>query len=390
MGWNKELLYQLVENVKDYAIYVSDTDGRIVSWNAGGEVIFGYTAQEALGQHGRILFTPEDRAALEPEKELEKARNTGSAEDERWHIRKDGSLFFASGVQMRLVDENGNHTGYAKIVRDLTERINFQEELRTAKENLESNVSERTSELYRKNEELHLEIVSRKESENLRVALLRRIVTAQEDERKRIARDIHDNIGQAITALKLKLKAIEEQAKEVAELSEQLAHAQEIADRVDSEVDFLAWELRPSVLDDFGLRRALEVYVRDWSQHFNIPAQYQIVGLDDKRLVPEIEINLYRIAQEALNNVVKHAAAKNVSVLLERRDNEIILIVEDDGKGFEPGNINSVEEDDRGMGILGMKERASLAGGGLDIESSPGKGTTIYVRATAHFNDEEI
>jgi PAS domain S-box-containing protein len=153
-GWNKELLYQLIENVKEYAIFVSDLEERIVSWNIGAEKIFGYTAEEIIGQHNRILFTPEDRANNVPEKELETACKEGCAEDERWHVRKDGSFFFASGMHISLYDETGNLTGYAKIARDLTERINFQEQLQKAEDNLETKVRERTSELSGSNEEL--------------------------------------------------------------------------------------------------------------------------------------------------------------------------------------------------------------------------------------------
>src|SRR5215203_1007768 len=136
-GWSRELLYQLIENVKDYAIFVADLDGQIVSWNIGSEKIFGYTAQDAIGRNCRILFTDEDREDNVPEAEMKTAREEGCAEDERWHLRKDGSEFFASGVQTPLYDETGKHTGYAKIARDLTERITFQEKLQEAKDNLE-------------------------------------------------------------------------------------------------------------------------------------------------------------------------------------------------------------------------------------------------------------
>ena len=195
-GWSKELLYQLVDSVKDYAIFVSDLDGEIVSWNVGAEKIFGYTAQEAIGQNCRMLFTKEDQASNEPEKETDTAREKGCAEDERWHLRKDGSYFFASGVQTPLYDETGKHTGYAKIARDLTERIEFQEELQASKDNLEVQVRERTVELSESNESVLSEVNERKKSEKLRVALLLKIVNTQENEIKLIARDIHDHIGQ--------------------------------------------------------------------------------------------------------------------------------------------------------------------------------------------------
>lgn len=389
-GWSKELLYQLVDSVKDYAIFVSDLDGTIISWNIGAEKIFGYTASEAIGQNCRILFTKEDQASNEPEKERATARKEGCAEDERWHLRKDGSHFFASGVQTPLYDETGKHTGYAKIARDLTERIEFQEELQEAKDNLEVKVTERTKDLNDSNESLRVEVTRRTQSEKLRVALLRKIVQTQEDERKRIARDIHDHIGQGMTGLQLKLQLLLDKYKEDSELSAEIAQVQSIANQIDAEVDFLAWELRPSVLDDLGLSAAIEKYVRDWSKHFNVPAEYEQIGLDGKHLLPEIEINLYRIGQEALNNIAKHAGATNVSAILERRDGTVSLIIEDDGKGFDPTKCAKLTEDDRGMGLLGMKERAELIGGKIEIESAPNNGTTIYVRVPARFDEERI
>jgi signal transduction histidine kinase len=220
------------------------------------------------------------------------------------------------------------------------------------------------------------------------VALLRNIVKTQEDERKRIARDIHDQIGQELVALRLKLQLLQEECKEDSKLNKRIAELETIAQRIDSEVDFLIWELRPSVLDDLGLSAAMKKFVADWSSHFNVPAEFHQVGLDGKHLLPEIEINLYRIGQEALNNISKHAKATNVSAILERRDGTISLIIEDDGIGFEPTKKAVMTGDDRGMGLLGMKERAELVGGNIEIESSQGNGTTIYVRVPAHFDEE--
>ena len=387
-GWSKELLYQLVESVKDYAIFVSDLDGEIISWNIGAEKIFGYTPEEAIGQNCRMLFTKEDRLDNVPEGERETAREEGCADDERWHLRKDGSQFFASGVQTALYDDNGKHTGYAKIARDLTERINFQDKLQDAKDNLEVHVRQRTDDLTDSNESLRSEVTRRTQSENLRVALLRKIVRTQEDERKRIAREIHDHIGQQMTGLQLKLQILLDKYKKDSELSDEITKVKSIADQIDSEVDFLAWELRPSVLDDLGLSAAVKKFVYDWSTHFSVPAEFHQIGLDGKHLLPEIEINLYRIGQEALNNISKHAKATNVSAILERRDGTVSLIIEDDGKGFEPSKKAVVTGDDRGLGLVGMKERAELVGGTIEIESSLGNGTTIYARVPAHFDEE--
>jgi signal transduction histidine kinase len=173
-------------------------------------------------------------------------------------------------------------------------------------------------------------------------------------------------------------------------MTAEIEQVKSIADQIDSEVDFLAWELRPSVLDDLGLSAAMKKFVDEWSTHFNVPAEFEQIGIDGKHLLPEIEINLYRIGQEALNNISKHARATNVSAILERRDGIMSLIIEDDGIGFNPDKRAKLTEDDRGMGLLGMKERAELVGGKIEIESAPNKGTTIYVRVPAHFDEERI
>mgnify|MGYP003579026814 CR=1 FL=1 len=385
-GWSRELLYQLVENVKDYAIFVADLDGKIVSWNVGAEKLFGYTAKEAIGQDIRQLFTHEDRADRIPEMEMETAREKGWAEDERWHLRKDGTRFFASGIQTPLYDKSGRHTGYAKIARDLTERIDSQEELRKAYEGVEAEVQQRTGELSAANEALRSEIKEHQETERLRAALLHQIVRTQENERKRIAREIHDHIGQQLTGLQLRLQLLLDQYQENPAMAGELSQLQAIANQIDSDVDFLAWELRPSVLDEFGLVAALGKFVKDWSEHFKIPAEFDHNGLDGKTILPETEINLYRIVQEALNNISKYAESNRVSVLLEHRERDITLIVEDNGVGFEPSKKAVLTGNERGMGLLSMKERAELVGGTFDIESTIGGGTTVFVRVPVHFD----
>lgn len=377
LGWSEHRLRQLVDNVEDYAIFITNVKGNIETWNIGAERIFGYTAEEIIGENEGIIFTPEDRAGNVPEMEMKTAREKGTASDERWHIRKDGSRFFASGVQTALY-ENGSLTGYAKIARDLTERVMLEEKLQLANTNLESKVEERTSELKQ-------EIAERKISEEIRVKLLRKIVSTQEDERKRISRDLHDHLGQKLTALALNLELLKGRCED-AELCELIEQAQALAKEVDSELDFLAWELRPASIDELGLETTLKNFTKAFSHHFNIPIGFHSRKLGKRRLLPEIEINLYRIAQESLNNITKHARATNISVMLEKPDHHIVLIVEDNGIGFEP---NKKANRNKGLGLVGMMERAALIGGTVEIESAKGKGTTIYARVPAQFMERE-
>ncbi len=269
---------------------------------------------------------------------------------------------------------------------DITTRRKTEKALRDSEkkllrwnEELEYNVEARTSELAEANEFLQQEIVERKQLEGERTELLKKIVGTQEDERRRIARDLHDHLGQQLTALRLKLEILREICGDE-ELYGQIKELQTIARKVDSDVDFLAWELRPSALDDFDIAAALGNYVAEWSRQFEVPAEFTCRSFDKKRLAPEAENNLYRIAQEALNNIAKHARAKSVDVLLEHRDNFAVMIIEDDGIGFEPDKELAARKNGRGLGLIGMRERAALIGGSLEIESATGAATTIFVR----------
>jgi signal transduction histidine kinase len=179
-----------------------------------------------------------------------------------------------------------------------------------------------------------------------------------------------------LTVLRLRLEAVREICDD-APMREKLKEIHETAEQIDADVDFLAWELRPAALDDLGLVAALGNYIKEWTRHTGVRAEFYAANLKNVRLAPETETNLYRITQEALNNVHKHAAARNVSVMLERRGALVVLIVEDDGAGFE---VEDKFIKDKGIGLLGMRERAALVGGKIQIESSPQKGTTVFVR----------
>lgn len=251
--------------------------------------------------------------------------------------------------------------------------------LERARQELEEKVGLRTSELAQTNKALELEINERKSSDQVRVELLRRIVTAQEDERQRIARDLHDQLGQRLTALRLKLAAVRSLTNDESEISTRITRLQEIATTIDNEVSFLSAQLRPSVLDDLGLEEALKAYADDWSRHYDVGLEFHSnLSLAD-RIPKEAETQFYRIAQEGLNNIVKHANARNVSMLLERTVNTIVLVIEDDGTGFDQQELAD-RSSRQGLGLVGMLERANLIGANLEIESENGSGTTIYVR----------
>ncbi len=377
---SRELFQLVVENVEDFAVYAKDLGGRILSWNPGVERLLGYEEEEWVGQHISIIFTPEDRERQVPEREMETARRQGRAEDRWWLVRKDGTRFWANGLLMLLRDERGEPRGFAKILRNETARKQAEDELRRTHDELEQRVEERTAELQQIAGELLTEVKERRTAETHIKELLRRVTGAQELERLRIARDLHDNLGQQLTWLRLNLDLLKASCGTQAEACERIEKAQEIAESIEREVDFIAWELRPAALDQLGLAQALDDFTQEFSKHYRVAAEFHSTGMKEVRLAPDVETNLYRIAQEALNNVMKHAGANRVGVLLERVDGNVSLIVEDDGVGFEPG---MAVDGERGMGLLSMRERAAQIGGTLEIESEPGAGTTLYVRVPA-------
>jgi PAS domain S-box-containing protein len=225
----------------------------------------------------------------------------------------------------------------------------------------------------------HVDLTERRkrEAEHARTDLLAHLVFVQEDERRRIARDMHDQFGEQLTALSLRIALLKEASGRHPELADHTAALEAIAQRLDRDVDELVWELRPTALDDLGLRAALANYLREWSERTGISAELHTSGLLDERLASEVETALYRIAQEALNNAAKHSRARRVEVILERRADCVLLILEDDGVGFEQTDTGAAGH---GFGLVGMHERAALVGARLEIESTPGKGTTILVR----------
>ena len=228
----------------------------------------------------------------------------------------------------------------------------------------------------RKSELLEREVAVRISTEERVKALLERLVNVQEQERRRLALNLHDQLGQQLTALRLALATLRD-AGDDHERSGRFDRVEQIVAQLDRDVDFLAWELRPPALDDVGLEAALGEFVRQWSATNGVAARLHHTPSASARLPAEIESNLYRIVQEALNNVAKHARAQHVSVIFERRAGELTLIIEDDGSGFD---TEDQEIRRHGMGLAGIEERTAAIGGALEVESSLRRGTTLFVR----------
>jgi signal transduction histidine kinase len=217
-----------------------------------------------------------------------------------------------------------------------------------------------------------------REKERVRGQLLEKVIVAQEEERKRIARELHDDTGQAITSLMVGLRAASDACEP--SVRSQFEPLRDIAAQTLESVKRLARELRPALLDDLGLAAALERYVASYRTNFGLIVDLQMTGfINDTRLPAEVELAVYRIIQEALTNIAKHAHAKNVSIVVECKPDAVIAVIEDDGRGFDVRAILESPHEETKLGLHGMRERAELVGGKLHIESTLNQGSSVFV-----------
>ncbi|HEV2392188.1 MAG TPA: histidine kinase [Verrucomicrobiae bacterium] len=291
------------------------------------------------------------------------------------------------GVQEYLIKGQAYGRQTARSIRYAIERKRAEEALKQAeaalqreKDQLEERVQQRTAQLSQANQALQAEILQRQRAEKGHRQVLRRLSQAQETERGRISRELHDRLGQDLTALKLGLQILRKQGPFSGAVQESISKLEGLARGLMRDIHRLAWELRPPALDDLGLELALRRYATEWSEASEIPIDFHSAGLEGCRLPPEFETTLYRVAQEALTNVLRHAEAKRVSVLLERRASGVSLILEDDGLGFDCEALMRAPAARGKLGLLGMQERLKLLGGSFEIESAPGTGATLFAR----------
>jgi PAS domain S-box-containing protein len=350
-----------------------------VVYSARWKQMLGY-AEDEIESHisaWERLVHPEDRPIADKANDSV-ARGEPTYEAEFRLRHKDGRYVHVLSRGFPVRREPGGPV--VRIVGthfDLTERKQAEELLRRSHEQLEVRVRERTAELAQANQSLREEMGERERADRARHELIARLVFAQEDERRRIAREMHDQFGEQLTALGHRIASLKSACADRSELRGQVDALEAVAQQLDRDVDHLVWELRPTALDDLGLRAALATHIQNWSNRARIAAELHTSGLSEDRLASQVETTLYRIAQEALTNVAKHSRATHVDVILERRADQVVLIIEDNGVGFDPGDAGTTRH---GLGLSGMQERASLVGATIQVESGAGKGATILVR----------
>lgn len=356
-------------------------EGDTVMWNEGHYRILGLepgSGRESCGFFMDFVHR-EDREMIA--RKLEEAVERGARFEAEFRIvrRDSGGVRWMNGFGRPLEIRDGRTARLTGVMYDVTERKLMTDTLRSAHGKLETRVQERTRELSDALERLTEEAAGRESLEEERHDLLERLVISQEEERTRISRELHDNLSQHMVAVKMGLGALEKEIRAAGHgnhvnLATGLA---ELARRVDSLIDAAhrqAWELRPSELDHLGLEVALRHYAQVWGQQCEVRVEWDSAGWDEGlRLSAGAEIHLYRVMQEALNNVVRHAGAEKVTLTLESGDG-VVLTVEDDGQGFTPMEGNGR------LGLIGMRERMTLLGGELEIDSARGRGSRITVR----------
>jgi PAS domain S-box-containing protein len=300
--------------------------------------------------------------------------------DMRWLVARGLTEFAATGNGRRPSRMLGT-------VMDITARKRTEQVLLAARDDLEARVRERTAELAHANAALRVEIAEREAARGRIRQLLGRLVTAQEEERRRLSRELHDTVGQHLAVLTVGLMALRADPGSPPAVMERLDAMEQATQRLEDDVDRLSYELRPLALDHMDLADALGQYADEWSAQCGIAVDLQVHGLPVEHLSAAVEATVYRVVQEAFTNVRKHAAASRVSLIAERRGTRLRVIVEDDGRGFDAAAVSASADGQRRLGLLGMAERAALVTGTLEVESAPGNGTTIYLTVPLDVSD---
>jgi PAS domain S-box-containing protein len=357
---SEERFRLLVEAVQDYAIFMLDPAGYVVSWNNGAQRIKGYQGAEIIGKHFSCLYPPEDLKNGKPQWELEVASKEGRFEDEGWRVRKDGSRFWASVIITAIRDESGNLIGFAKVTRDFTERMRAQDALR--EEIIERRETQRR--LYDSQQSLR--------------QLSKHLVRTQDEERRRIGRELHDSLGQSLAALKITLDTLASIVDHDGAAAQKIAECVQLAENGIKEVRTISYLLYPPMLEEMGLKAAIPWYLDGFSARSGISATFE-VGADVDRLHRDAELALFRVLQESLTNIHRHSGSPTAHIRLSRRDGMICLEIKDAGKGLAPGLLEQSSEDwmgAPGVGLRGMNERMQQLGGKLELASTGG-GTTL-------------
>jgi PAS domain S-box-containing protein len=347
-----EVFRLLVDSVQDYAIFLLSPEGKVMTWNAGAERIKGYSASEIIGHHFSKFYSPEAMESRWPQRELEIAASLGRFADEGWRVRKDGTTFWASVVITALRNKGSAELrGFAKVTRDLTERRELEE---------------RTQEL---NKELRSQMALLAESRTqleLRNYELRRmsgqLVRIQDQERRRFARELHDDLGQVLVALKLTLDT----SPEFAYRGEAIKLAAEALAKVRN----VSYLLHPPLLDEIGLFPALHLYLEGFEKRSHLRITIDCKPLPFPRLSAEIETSIFKVVQEAITNVHRHSQSTDARVEINQQTDRVFIRIRDFGVGIPISEEMGSSGLRAGVGVNSMRERVKQLGGELSVLSA--------------------
>ncbi len=352
----------LVQNIRDYAILLLDKEGKITEWNEGAERLKGYTQNDVIGRHFRLFYTQEDQRNKCPEHELRRASREGRSEVEGWRVRKDGSRFWTNEIITPIREGNGNIVGFAKISRDLTERREAEDALRMMNESLERRVQERTAEMEDYQTRLR--------------AMALQLSKTQEEERQRIAANLHDNLAQLLALSEMRLSGLKKRIDD-SQLTKSLSDVEKYIDQAIKYTRSLMIDLSPPVLQKRELLPAIQ-----WLAHEMETHGLKTTIRDDGKPKPvsdEAFTILFQGVRELLFNVIKHADCNRATLSLKRNGPCVYVHVRDTGRGFDP---HSSRQNDRAFGLFTLRERLRLIGGRIEIDSKPRAGTHVMICAS--------
>jgi PAS domain S-box-containing protein len=370
------LLAAIVDSSDD-AIVSKNLDGVITSWNKGAVRLFGYSAEEAVGQHISLII-PTDRQGEEVDILARLRRGERIDHFETIRRRKDGTLRNISVTISPIKDASGRVIGASKVARDITETKRAQEalqqseeRLRVLSERLETEVRERTGELQQRNADIL------RQAEQVR-QLSWQLLTTQDEERRHIARELHDSAGQILTVLGMSLATLVQNTKEKApEIAESAKDARELAQQLTKEIRTTSYLLHPPLLEESGLPAALSWYIRGLIERSGLDIDFTI-SKEFGRLPREMELVVFRCVQECLTNIHRHSGSKNAVIKIIRDSERVLIEVRDHGKGISAERLAAINSNGVGVGIRGMRERLRQFAGEMVIDSSPA-GTTVMV-----------
>ena len=388
---SKTYVDNIIESMLDTLI-VLNPDTTIRTINNAALSLLGYSESEIIGKPITDILI-ESNSGIP----ILNVQNTKDSQGnlEKIYLSKLGERIPVTVSQSVMLDENDEIDGIVCVARDIRERKRTEIALKTAYNELERRVDERTVELLSSNMKLKKEIAERKRTEDaLRQSekrlrkLSSHIITAQERERRRISMELHDDLGQSLSLLKVQLSSIQnEVANDEIEVLSYLQETRQYLDFIIENVRRLSKDLSPSVLEDLGLTAAIEWLINDFSKHCKLDIIREIEPIDNF-LPLENHIILYRIFQEIMANIAKHSYAKQVHIQIKSYKKVISILVSDDGKGFDLNRLSTLNASEKGMGLAAMQERILMLGSSLNIETVRGKGTRIKFKIP--FGKEEL